>query len=169
MTLNVLRGKRRKQVIVTSSTKSTPNELVICIQIQLKPLELVQTNYSSSFPIVQSDSKFVPQAYETHVQKRLEISAIIKGLTNNTALYGYVSNIKASGKDVLQLSGIDTSIFSAHSTRHTATSTAHKFKVDLNTEQKNAGWTDKSKTFPTFCNRHLTNENHFAGRNLILI
>lgn len=50
-------------------------------------------------------------------------------------------------KEVLMESGIDTSIFSSHSTRHAATSKAKALGVSLDVIRKTAGWTNKSKVF----------------------
>jgi len=53
-------------------------------------------------------------------------------------------------KDILQESGIDTDIFSAHSTRHASTSAAKLKGVNIDAIRKSAGWTEKSTTFTKF-------------------
>lgn len=53
-------------------------------------------------------------------------------------------------KETLEKCGLDTNIFTAHSTRHASTSTAKKMGIDIDTLRKTAGWTDKSKTFAKF-------------------
>lgn len=56
-------------------------------------------------------------------------------------------------KETLRLSGVDVSIFSAHSTRHAATSRAHDLGVNLDSIRKAAGWSGSSKTFGKFYHR----------------
>lgn len=58
-------------------------------------------------------------------------------------------------KKTLDLSGIDTSIFSSHSTRHAATSAAGRLGVSIDLIRKTAGWTESSSVFARFYNRHL--------------
>lgn len=63
-------------------------------------------------------------------------------------------------KDVLYQSGIDVSIFSAHSTRHAAVSAAHRLGVSLDTIRKTAGWSGSSSTFFKYYNRPVINQNN---------
>lgn len=66
-------------------------------------------------------------------------------------------------KDVLKDSGVDTSIFSAYSTRHDSTSAASRSRVSMNSILKTAGWSSKSETFARFYKRELTKDkNAFA-------
>lgn len=55
-------------------------------------------------------------------------------------------------KNVLKSSGIDTSIFTTHSTRHASTSMALTRGVDLDTIRKTAGWSKNSQVFQRFYN-----------------
>lgn len=69
-------------------------------------------------------------------------------------------------KSVLKKSGIDTEIFSGHSTRHASTSAALRGGVDIDIIRKTAGWSDKSKVFFTHYNRSLSdssNKKSFAA------
>nr|CAI5867277.1 unnamed protein product [Callosobruchus analis] len=59
-------------------------------------------------------------------------------------------------KDVLRNSGIETSIFSRHSTRHASTSTAFRPGVNIDTIKNTVCWTPKSDMFNRFYNRPLT-------------
>ncbi|KAI8440715.1 hypothetical protein MSG28_009058 [Choristoneura fumiferana] len=61
-------------------------------------------------------------------------------------------------KQVLAKSGVDVSIFSAHSTRHAATSTAAAAGVSIDVIRKTAGWTATSQTFAKFYNRSIIDE-----------
>lgn len=60
-------------------------------------------------------------------------------------------------KQMLASSGIDTTVFSAHSTRHATTSAAQRAGVSVDVIRKTAGWSDQSATFANFYNRPLIN------------
>lgn len=65
-------------------------------------------------------------------------------------------------KLVLSESGVNTSIFSAHSTRHASTSSANSAGVCIDTIRKTAGWTSRSQTFAKFYKLNVINEAEFA-------
>ncbi|EFA12667.2 hypothetical protein TcasGA2_TC010690 [Tribolium castaneum] len=65
-------------------------------------------------------------------------------------------------KQVLKESGIDTTMFSAHSTRHASTSKADHTGISLDVIRKTAGWSSNSKTFAVFYKRPLQNNQSFA-------
>ncbi|XP_049882818.1 uncharacterized protein LOC126378473 isoform X1 [Pectinophora gossypiella] len=60
--------------------------------------------------------------------------------------------------------GIDTTIFTAHSTRHASTSKAHSLGVSLDLIRKTAGWSGSSSVFGKFYNKYIpsNNESSFA-------
>lgn len=58
-------------------------------------------------------------------------------------------------KSVMSDSGIDVSIFSAHSTRHATTSLAQRSGVSIDTIRNTAGWSGGSSTFGKFYNRNI--------------
>ena len=60
-------------------------------------------------------------------------------------------------KSILTNAGIDTTVFSSHSTRHVASSAAFNKSVDLETIKKTAGWSSKSKVFLSHYNRQIVN------------
>ncbi|KAH9631119.1 hypothetical protein HF086_008621 [Spodoptera exigua] len=62
-------------------------------------------------------------------------------------------------KETLGDSGIDVTIFTAHSTRHAATSAAHNLGINLDLIRKTAGWSGSSNTFYQFYNRTISNVN----------
>jgi hypothetical protein len=64
-------------------------------------------------------------------------------------------------KAILTEAGIDTSMFSAHSTRHASTSHAYRSGVNIDYIRKTAGWTESSRCFADYYNRPLINENVF--------
>lgn len=68
-------------------------------------------------------------------------------------------------KLILCKSGIDTARFSAHSTRHAASSAGLKSGVSIDTIRRTAGWSEGSQTFARFYNRPIiTNEPVFATK-----
>lgn len=65
-------------------------------------------------------------------------------------------------KETLRKSGIDISIFGAHSTRHASTSAAHRSGVSLEVIKKTAGWSDSSNVFLKYYNKEVkTSKNDF--------
>lgn len=63
---------------------------------------------------------------------------------------------------MLTNSGLDTAIFSAHTTRHAATSAAARKGVLLDTIFRTAGWTRRSTTFAKFYNKPLAEQGEFS-------
>ncbi|XP_052754135.1 uncharacterized protein LOC128201377 [Galleria mellonella] len=63
-------------------------------------------------------------------------------------------------KSTLHNCGIDVSVFTAHSTRHAATSKAYKCGVSVDMIRKTAGWSGSSNTFGKFYNRIIINNNN---------
>lgn len=70
-------------------------------------------------------------------------------------------------KQVLGECGVDVSTFSAHSTRHAATSAARASGLSLDAIRKTAGWTSRSQSFAKFYNRQILQDNEFA-RSILL-
>lgn len=62
-------------------------------------------------------------------------------------------------KETMNDSGIDVNIFTAHSTRHAATSAAHRLGINLDQIRKTAGWSGSSNTFYRFYNRTISYVN----------
>ena len=74
-----------------------------------------------------------------------------------------VDTLSRSKKDTLHSSGINTEVFSAHSTRHLSTSVAKRLGVDLELIWKTADWIENSDTFATFYNREIvSNTQQYA-------
>lgn len=65
-------------------------------------------------------------------------------------------------KQVLSESGVDISVFGAHSTRHASTSAANSAGVNIETIRKTAGWTSSSNSFARFYNRTVIDVGEFA-------
>ncbi|KAL0842367.1 hypothetical protein ABMA28_014488 [Loxostege sticticalis] len=62
-------------------------------------------------------------------------------------------------KTTLGECGIDTSVFSAHSTRHASTSRAHSLGVNIDAIRSTAGWSGNSSVFARFYNRTILNND----------
>lgn len=58
-------------------------------------------------------------------------------------------------KDTLEASGVDVTLFTAHSTRHASSSAALRRGVSFDTIRKSAGWSASLSTFARFYNRPL--------------
>lgn len=71
-------------------------------------------------------------------------------------------------KDTLNKSGIDTSVFSAHSTRHASTSKANQKGINIDLIRNTAGWSDKSKVFANFYNKEIINSEEYTFANAIV-
>lgn len=71
-------------------------------------------------------------------------------------------------KDILNKSGIDTTIFSAHSTRHAATSAANRLGINIEMIRKTAGWSQSSSVFAKFYNKELMIEESTQFARVIL-
>lgn len=63
-------------------------------------------------------------------------------------------------KSTLAASGINVSQFTAHSTRHAATSAAHSSGISLDQIRKTAGWSCTSNTFMKFYNRPVLSHSN---------
>lgn len=68
-------------------------------------------------------------------------------------------------KHVLDKAGVNTSVFSAHSTRAAATSRAKTGNVPLETIMKSAGWSSEN-TFQKFYNMPIVNSGNFGNELL---
>lgn len=65
-------------------------------------------------------------------------------------------------KVVLSKSGIDTSIFKAHSTRHASTSAAERQGMNIDVIRQTAGWSENSKVFALFYKRPVVDKTAYA-------
>ena len=65
-------------------------------------------------------------------------------------------------KETLNQSGINTEVFTAHSTRHASTSAAARNGANIETIGQAAGWSKNSSVFARFYNRPLNNTESFA-------
>lgn len=66
-------------------------------------------------------------------------------------------------KTELRAAGIDTTIFSAHSTRHASTSLAANKGISLDEIRRTAGWTKSSEVFARFYNCPIVKDPLFCS------
>jgi len=66
-------------------------------------------------------------------------------------------------KTVLSKSGVDTSVFKGHSTRHASSSSALKQGIAVDIIRARAGWTPDSNVFARFYNRPVDESLSFAN------
>lgn len=64
-------------------------------------------------------------------------------------------------KITLDKCGLDTNLFTAHSTRHAATSAAARKGVNIDVIRRSVGWSKKSETFANFYQRPLAKKHGF--------
>lgn len=70
-------------------------------------------------------------------------------------------------KLTLEESGVDTSVYRAHSTRHAATSAAFRSGINVDTIRRCAGWSGHSRVFADFYNRPVINGSTNLFNNLL--
>ncbi|XP_045766917.1 uncharacterized protein LOC123868426 isoform X1 [Maniola jurtina] len=70
-------------------------------------------------------------------------------------------------KFILGKSGVDISIFSAHSTRHASTSSANRIGVSIEVIKKTAGWSEQSGVFAKFYNKEIINDQNSFARSIL--
>lgn len=100
----------------------------------------------------------VPRSLKTYIARTKDIRGSTKELfitTKKPYKKASTQTICRWIKRILQKSGLDTSTFTAHSTRHAATSAAARKGINVDTIRRTAGWTQKSVTFAKFYNRPL--------------
>lgn len=78
-------------------------------------------------------------------------------------------------KNILHECGIDTTIFTGYSSRHAATSAAHRGGINIESIRKAAGWSSKSEIFAKFYNKSILPDpsafakSVFKGSNISLV
>lgn len=155
--------------VQTLSKIQTKNIEILSSQIRIKIPDLIKTSrIGAKQPILALP--FLAEKPEICPSKTmLAYLEMTKTIRNNTNLF--ISHKKPHNpvtsqslsrwiKITLKDSGIDTSIFTAHSTRHAATSKAYKCGVSVDLIRNTAGWSGSSSVFGRFYNRVITNNNN---------
>jgi len=70
-------------------------------------------------------------------------------------------------KTILERSGVNISMFSAHSVRHTATSMASNKGISVDQIRERAGWSKSSNVFAKYYNRPIDTDQDFARAILL--
>lgn len=106
----------------------------------------------------------VANALIQYVKKTVKLRLDTSLFVSYKKPYGKVSSQTLSRwiKEMLANSGIDTTIFKSHSTRHASTSAASRAGVNLDEIRKTAGWTDNSSVFAKYYNCQLKEQLSFA-------
>ncbi|KAJ8910169.1 hypothetical protein NQ315_006017 [Exocentrus adspersus] len=107
----------------------------------------------------------IPAKLKTSRRNRLQPSLYLPSFADNPAKpFHAVSSQSVSRwiKNTLTRSGINTEVFSAHSTRHAATSSAKRRGVSLDIIRQAAGWSAQSETFAEFYDKPLIDKSTFA-------
>lgn len=101
------------------------------------------------------------------LQKYIEVTSSIRTNCEDRLIVTFKKPNRAASsqtigrwmKQTLCDSGIDTSIFGAHSTRHASTSAAARAGLNVDTIRKCAGWSAQSAVFANFYNRPIVDQN----------
>lgn len=151
------------KIRITNITKIRREKFIIRISDQIKTSGLGKLQPLLSLPYFDENPSICPaRALEQYL-----LSSASKRQENCDFLFIGVKRPHKSVcsqslsrwiKATLQESGIDTSLFSAHSTRHASTSAARRLGVSIDLIKKTAGWTGNSASFARFYNREVTNE-----------
>ncbi|CAH1999730.1 unnamed protein product [Acanthoscelides obtectus] len=145
-----------------------PDKLELVIKKKLKTSNINRTQHVLVLPFYTSDINICPaKSLLSYIEKTKEIR------NSTSALFltfkkphraATTQSISRWLKGVLNRSGVDTDVFSAHSTRHASTSAADRKGVSYDTIRTAAGWTEKSKTFAVFYKKPLlSKELDFAN------
>lgn len=152
----------------------------ICKQdniIMIKITDLIKTSRPGAcqplirLPYIHENPSICPAlAVKTYLDKT---QSLRHGLPNEHLFIGIRKPHKNVGsqtlahwvKKILKDSGIDISLFGAHSTRSASTSAAHRSGVNLEVVRKAAGWSDSSNVFLKYYQRDIrsTNNNDFVN------
>lgn len=153
-------------LIKLKNTKITVKDIVITIPDLIKTSKLNSEQPVLRLPYFHNRPEVCPaRCLETYINKTQTLRKDDSLFISFKKPHARVTSQTLSRwiKDILCSSGIDTSIYSAHSTRHAATSTANKHGVNIDLIRRTAGWSNSSSVFAKFYNRTIVeNPNNFA-------
>ena len=143
----------------------------------IKIPELIKTSAAGKDQPLLQLPKFVEKPNLCVVDSISKYIEMTKNIRNNID-YLFISlrsPYKAIGPDsisrwlkkTLKLSGIDTDIFTGHSTRHAAGSKADKRDIDIDTIRSTVGWSQRSQCFAKFYKRPILTDGFEFARNVI--
>lgn len=148
------------QLILTQNITITEEGVSIKIPQRIKTSGPNKYQPHLSFPFFHNNPNICTAKT---LQDYLEITRELRPLANDNLFITFKKPHKPATsqtisqwiKKVLSASGLDTSIFSAHSTRHAATSKAAQRGISLEVIRNTAGWSASSQVFAEFYNRPL--------------
>lgn len=175
-TLLAIASAQRMQTIslIQLNNISIQNNVIV-----IKITDLIKTSRPGAFqplirlPYIRENPNICPAlAIETYLEKTRNMR---HNLHEDNLFIGLRKPHKKVGtqtlahwvKKTLQESGIDISIFGAHSTRSASTSAAHRSGVNLEVVRKAAGWSNSSNVFLKYYQRDVVNTNDYDFVNSI--
>lgn len=150
-------------LIKLSNITVTENKIVIDITDLIKTSIVTKSQPKICLPFYTQNSKICPA-------KTLKDYILTTRPIRNNESYLWLTfkkpHKKASSqtvsrwvKNIMNECGINTNKFTAHSTRHTATSFAKRAGINMEVIRKAAGWSTNSKTFARYYNLPLCEES----------
>lgn len=152
---NIKTSNSRIEIVIDDLTKtSTPNRAVPPLIIPFFHQKLQICPASTLLAYIRAS-----QPFREHINTDRLILTIKRPYHNASS-----STIGRWIKNVLTDSGVDTSVFGAHSTRHASTSAAKRKGISIDLIKRAAGWSGNSLIFAKFYNRplRLNDESEFA-------
>lgn len=169
MLLLLATGQRLQTIanIEICNIQSTPDGINIKIPKRLKTSTINKTQPNITLPFFKEKPNL---CVATTIKYYINKTASLRGPHSNHLLITFKAPHKNASsqtlsrwvKSTLTKCGIDTSIFTAYSTRHAATSAAARKGASIDTIRCSAGWSNKSNMFAIFYNRPIK-ENNFAS------
>ena len=145
---------------------STPDGINIKIPKRLKTSGINKTQPNITLPYFKEKPNLcVAQTIKTYINK----TASLRGPQSNHLIITFKAPYKNASsqtlsrwvKTTLKKCGIDTTVFTAYSTRHAATSAAARKGASIDTIRCSAGWSSRSNMFALFYHRQIK-DNNFA-------
>lgn len=165
MLLALSTGQRTQtlSLIKISNTKYFDDRIVITITSLIKTSAIGKAQPVLNLPYFRPRPGICPAS--TLVKYISVTSQIRPSLEDNIILTYKKPHKPASSqtigrwiKQTLTDSGIDTSVFKPHSTRHASTSAASRSGLNIDVIRKTAGWSAQSAIFANFYNRPIVND-----------
>lgn len=157
--------------IKIQNIESTPSQLIIKIPDLIKTSRVGCNQPTLYLPFFQDKPAICPaKTLLSYINKTTSIRKSDSLFISFKKPHSTVSTQTLSRwiKSTLKDSGIDTNIFSAHSTRHASTSQAHNQGVNIDLIRKTAGWSGTSNIFSKFYHREIISANHDSLARAIL-
>lgn len=139
------------------------SKVVILIPDKIKTTRRGACQPSLELPFFEQNKKICPASTLIHYlditkTKRGSIRALFLSLNKEKCKAVGKQTLSNWVKSVLSVAGVDTRIFTAHSTRHASNSAAKRLGLNVEVILKTANWSSES-TFASFYDRPLVNNN----------